>query len=477
MLSAFTPFRFETASPESVGISRASIAAFEEEIRSQNIGHQGYMLYRHGKLAASSLAEPYRPTDKRHVYSVSKSWTSTAVGIAVDEGLLSVEDHLVDFFPDLTPENAPENLRKMKLRHVLSMNTGHQTDTLGRVASREPGWAKRFLSLDVENEPGTHFAYNSTATYMLSAVLTRVTGQRMVDYLKPRLFNPLGIENVWWEESPEGVSDAGWGIHVSAEDMLKLGVLYLHKGMWEGKRILSEKWVEDASSFVSDNGANHDSDWQVGYGYKFWRCRHNCYRADGAYGQFIVISPEKDMAAVILSEDNRLQGILDVFWDTIFASLSDEALPESDGSEDIAVRPYQTLPDGDEAFEDVSFTAEDNPEQIAGLTLRHAGDALALTLTGKLEHSIELICTRGRWEYNRFSHCPITPTAFLANTAIGVPAEIAASYGVKDGHLTAALQFVTTPHGMTLDIDFAAKTLTVSRTISRGQADPVIRLS
>ncbi len=463
----FTPYEFETATPESVGIDSASIAAFEKRMRSEKIGHQGYMLYRHGKLVASSIAEPYRFSDKRHVYSVSKSWTSTAIGIAADEGLLKLDDKLISFFPNELPEKISENLSAMTLRHVLTMNTGHQNDTLGRVASTKPGWAKRFLSLEVENVPGTHFAYNSTATYMLSEVITRVSGMRMLDYLKPRLFDPLGIEGVWWEESPDGINDGGWGIHVSPEDMLKLGVLYLNKGIWNGKRILSERYIDEAVSAISDNSANPIPDWKVGYGFQWWRCRHNCFRADGANGQYIIVSPEKDSVSVIISENGDMQAILDAYWETIFAAMSDEPLPEATVKYDIAAVPCSSLPIvSGEHIECESYKISANATGITDITLESIGDELIAKLGG--EHSaVEVTCGAGRWEYNHFDHCPISPTRFVGELAIGIPADIAAAWGSENGRLTIRMRFVSTPHELCFEFDRKEGKVYLSRSLDK----------
>ena len=471
MLTGFIPFEFERSSPESVGIDSASIAAFEAKLREKKLGHQGYMLWRHGKLAAASIASPYSFTDKRHVYSISKSWTSTAIGIAAGEGLLSLDDKLISFFPEELPGKVSENLAAMTLRHVLSMNTGHETDTLGRVASREPGWAERFLSLDVEHVPGTHFAYNSTATYMLSAVITKVTGMRMVDYLKPRLFNPLGIKDVWWEESPDGVNDGGWGIHVSPEDMLKLGILYLNKGVWNGKRILSESYINEATSAVSDNSANTNPDWKVGYGFQWWRCRHDCFRADGAFGQYIIVSPEKDSVAVIISEDHDMQAILDVYWDTIFASMSGYTLSEPATTKyDTAARPCSLIPVfTGEHISPATYHIEKNFTDITEISLRSAGEKLILKLGGGLEKAVEIVCGAGEWEYNHFDHCPMTPTEFVGTLAIGIRADIMAAWGSDGDKLTVKLRFVSTPHEIILEFDRAAGKLAIMKSLDKGQ--------
>lgn len=466
MLTKFTPFTFETAVPETVGIDRESIAEFEAAIRETKNPHQGYMIYKDGKLAASSIASPYRVTDKRHVYSVSKTWTSTAIGIAVDEGLLSVEDTVISFFPELLPETVGENLAKMKVKHLLSMNTGHQNDTFPIVATSEPGWAKRFLSLPVENEPGTHFVYNTTATYMLSAILTKLTGMRMTDYLRPRLFNPLGIDGVWWDESPEGIDFGGWGIHVSAEDMLKLGVLYLNKGMWNGKRILSEEWIAEASSATSDNSMRKEPDWGCGYGYQIWRCQHNSYRADGAYGQYIIVSPDKNCVTVIISDmggiiGGSMQNLIDIYWNTIYAKMSDKPLPVKAGC-DIEARPIAEIPSGCAHVEARKLTLADNTAGIKSLEITPMDDGMMITVGGDDKHLCPIVCGFGEWEYNRIRHCPFRPgRGQLDDGELGMQAEIAAAYANNGDELTVVLGFVTSPHCVTLKI--TADKVTVCR--------------
>jgi CubicO group peptidase (beta-lactamase class C family) len=472
MLSEYISYKFETSAPEEAGISSDSIAEFEQRLHERGLGLQGYMFYRNGKLAASSMAAPYRPCDKRHVYSVSKSFISTAVGIACDEGLLSVEDDVISFFPDILPDQISENLAAMKVKHLLSMNTGHQTDTLGRIITGDIHWAKRFLSLPVENRPGSLFVYNSGASYMLSAIITKVTGMRAVDYLRPRLFNPLGIQDVWWEESPEKISYGGWGIHVSPEDMLKLGVLYLNKGLWQGRRIISEEWVDAASSFVSDNSERKDPDWKVGYGYQFWRCRYNSFRADGAFSQFIVISPEKQAVSVIISETGSYQDVINVYWDTVYASMSDKVMPAKECKNEI--KPFQELPERScKTIEHFGFKLPANQFGINSISIDSAGDDLILRLGGVSERSVELVCGAGKWEYNKIPHCPLIPAAFLAELAVGVYAEIAAAWGTNDGNLRIAMQFVTTPHGLVFDVELNSRTLKISRTLDRG-ANPTV---
>src|SRR5207237_1000798 len=190
------------------------------------------------------------------------------------------------------------NLKAMRIRDLLRMNTGHQTEP-----PRKPGepWTRTFLSQPVPFKPGTHFLYNTSATYMLSAAVQKATGQTVLDYLKPRLFDPLGIEDPAWETSPQGISTGGFGLSVRTEDIANFGQLYLRKGKWHGKQLVPEAWVDAATAPQTSNGSNPKSDWDQGYGYQFWRCRHGAYRGDGAFGQFCIVLPEQDAVLAITS--------------------------------------------------------------------------------------------------------------------------------------------------------------------------------
>lgn len=457
MLSKFTPFEFNTCEPEEVGVDSAAIAAFQAEMREKNIRHQGYIIYKDGKIAAASVAAPYRITDKRHVYSVSKSLTSTAIGIAVEEGLLSVEDSVISFFPDELPDTVSENLAKMKVKHILSMNTGHRSDTFLAVATEKSDWVKKFLSIEVEYEPGTHFAYNTTATYMLSAIITKLTGMRMTDYLRTRLFNPLGIKDVVWSESPEGIDFGGWGIHISMEDMLKLGVLYLNKGMWNGKRILSEEWVCKATSPISDSSSRGEPDWASGYGYQMWMNKNGGFRFDGAHGQFVIVSPDKNCVTVLISEINGIIAgsvgkYLDIYWDKIYSKISDKPI-EKKPHGDIGVKPVLPLPSGSADIAKRIVKLAENPFGITRLDISPAENGMALTVFGEYRHAAEIFCGFGEWEYTRVDHNPIHPyPQMLDDGEVGLTAEIAAAYAMSDGKLTVSLVFVTSPHGMTLTL-------------------------
>jgi CubicO group peptidase (beta-lactamase class C family) len=194
--------------------------------------------FRHGKVIAEGWWDPYKPDLRHTLYSTSKSFTSTAVGFAVSEELLSVDDKVISYFPDQLPDSVSPFLADMTVKDLLTMSAGQSPDPTGVIRSSGPEWVKSFLACPVNNEPGTTFLYNSMATYMLSAIVQKVTGEMVLDYLRPRLFEPLGIEGMNWEISPEGYNTGGWGLLLKTEDMAKFGQLYLQKGMWNDKQVI-----------------------------------------------------------------------------------------------------------------------------------------------------------------------------------------------------------------------------------------------
>ena len=266
--------------------------------------------------------------------SVSKTWTSSAVGFAIHEGLMGLNDKVIDYFPDKLPETVSENLASMTVRNLLTMNAGHEKDP-SKLRHTEQDWEKAFLATDIPRKPGTIYCYNSLATYMLSAIVQKVTGETLVEYLYPRLFRPLGINNVNWQVSPSGVNAGGWGLYLKTEDLAKLGQLLLQGGVWNGKQVLPAEWVKEMSARQVDcvpAGLNTDSlpdllndkkkaDWIQGYGYQMWRCRHNAFRADGASGQYIIVIPDKNtvIATTADAKDMRLE--INELWEHILPVL------------------------------------------------------------------------------------------------------------------------------------------------------------
>lgn len=317
------------STPEAQGISSQSVCDFVESVDKINTLHS-FMIVRHGQVIAEGWWQP-EAADKPHVlWSLSKSFCSTAVGLAIAEGKLGLDDAVLKFFPSEAPANPSENLKAMKVRDLLTMSCGHDPEP--KITDHAPT-VKEFLAQPVPHAPGTHFQYNTYGTYMLSAIVTKVTGQTVVDYLKPRLFDPLGIGNPKWDASPEGPSLGGYGLFLCTEDIAKFGQLYLQKGKWNGKQVLPEKWVEEATSKqVPNDQAGHSKigvDWTQGYGFQFWRCTHNAFRGDGRAGQLCVVMPEQDAVVAITADANAFQQQMNAVWDHLLPAFGTSALPEN----------------------------------------------------------------------------------------------------------------------------------------------------
>ena len=331
------------STPEAQGISSQAIREFVAAADQVNTLHS-FMLVRHGQVIAEGWWKP-EAADKLHVlHSLTKSFNATAVGLAIAEGKLNLDDPVLKFFPADAPTEVSENLKAMKVRDLLTMSCGHDSEpkTVGGAPS-----VKQFLAHPVVHQPGTHFQYNSMGSYTLAAIVTKVTGQTSYDYLQPRLFAPLGIENIEWPSSPEGYSLAGGGLKAHTEDIAKLGQLYLQKGKWHGQQLLPEKWVEQATSKQVPNDQESHSkigiDWQQGYGFQFWRCTHNAFRGDGAAGQLCVVIPEKDAVIAITADSGNFQGEMNAIWDHLYPAFQDHGVPEDVGAQESLKKAIATL--------------------------------------------------------------------------------------------------------------------------------------
>lgn len=214
----------------------------------------------------------------------------------------------------------------MTVKDLLTMSTGHEVEP---VAYDKSDWITPFLAAEVPHKPGTFFKYNTPATFMLSAIVQKVTGERVVDYLQPRLFTPLGIAAPKWDENPQGISIGGFGLYLKTEDIAKFGQLYLQRGIWEGKQLIPESWVAAATSKQVSNENQSNADWKQGYGFQFWRCRHNAYRGDGKDGQFCIVLPELDAVVVMTANTGDMQKQLNVVWDKLLPAFHDKVLKEN----------------------------------------------------------------------------------------------------------------------------------------------------
>lgn len=292
-------------------------------------GVHSYMVLRDGVVIGEGWWAPYRSDLPHSIYSVSKSVTSVAVGFAVGEGHLGVDDRVVDLLPEDRPRDVGERLAALRVRHLLTMTTGHAVDTvdlLAQVDGRD--WARTILAADLAHEPGEKFVYNSGATFLLSVILARLTGETLLDYLVPRLFDPLGIRSPAWQASPSGTVVGGWGLKITTEDLATFGEFCRREGEWDGAQLLPAGWMQEASAYhVATDGPGRElerADWRCGYGFQFWRSQHG-YRADGAFGQFAVVLPEQRVVIALTSGLQEGAQLMDLVWQRLFPGVDDAA--------------------------------------------------------------------------------------------------------------------------------------------------------
>lgn len=316
------------STPEEQGVPSKAIISFLERLKKQGQEHHSFMLLRHGHVIAEGSWYPYALEHYHMLFSLSKSVAATAVGIAAGEGLLSIEDYIVDIFRDELPEGYDPGYNKIKVKHLLSMTTGQKDCFVFSMNRKGNTWVEVFFNVPLVHKPGTKFMYNTGASYMLSAIISKLTGQSMIDYLTPRLFEPMGIEKPFSQISPQGIDAGGWGLYLKVEDIAKFGQLYLNKGIYNGKRLLPEGWVEDATSMhIDPEGLTPD--WQVGYGYQIWQGRHGTFRGDGAFCQYVIVMPEQDAVLACTNGMHDGQRYMNTLYDVLLPYMNSESsLPE-----------------------------------------------------------------------------------------------------------------------------------------------------
>lgn len=324
------------STPEEEGVSSEGLLEFIEAVEKEpKITLHSFMLLRHGKIVAEGSWSPYNCVNKHTLYSVTKSFTATAVGLCIAEGAFSLDEKVITFFPDDVPETISPNLAEMTVRHLLMMAPGYSSEPN---LTGEGNWVKAILAHPVTHKPGTTLFYNNTGPFLLSAIVQKVTGQKLEDYLTPRLFLPMGITETDWEYNPQKINIGGWGLRVSVESMAKLGQLYLQKGMWNGRQLLPAEWVAQATAIQNKHlpqwlkpGADTSADdYAQGYGFLFWHNRHNSYRASGALGQFIIVMPEHDAVLAVTAGSTLPQKELDLIWEYLLPAFKTNPLPQNE---------------------------------------------------------------------------------------------------------------------------------------------------
>jgi CubicO group peptidase (beta-lactamase class C family) len=316
------PSSLPRSTPADQQVDPTAILAFLDAMDERpDIEMHSLMVVRHGHVVAEGWWAPYSAGRPHLLYSLSKSFTSTAAAFAQAEGLLDLDDAVVVHFPEFADEITDPRSRSVKIRHVAAMASGHSREMLPEAVGRDRDEPVRgFLLIPPDREPGTVFAYSQPCTYTLASIIQRNAGMPLTRYLRPRLFDPLGIGHVGWHTFPPGREQGFSGLHARTEDIAKLGLLYLQRGQWEGVKLIDEKWVAEATSQQVSNPAEPNPDWRQGYGFQFWMSRHG-YRGDGAFGQFCVILPEQDTVIATTAYTLDMQAVLDAIWTRLLPGL------------------------------------------------------------------------------------------------------------------------------------------------------------
>ncbi|MEP7109426.1 MAG: serine hydrolase [Ferruginibacter sp.] len=466
-----------TGIPESEGVSSEGIISFLDAAGKSKTEFHSFMMLRHGKKIAQGWWNPYGADLKHTMYSCSKSFTATAIGFAVSENRLTVNDKVISFFPGELPDTISTNLSQLTVKDVLSMSDGQEPDPTFAVASRDSNWVKSFLAVPFKYKPGTKFLYNTLGTYMLSAIVQKLTGQKILDYLKPRLFEPLGIEGMDWEVDPKGINVGGWGLRIKTEDMAKFGQLFLQKGKWNGKQILPAAWVNEASTLKIiqhpeySQAKKDSSDWEQGYCYQMWRCLHNAFRADGAFGQFIIVMPDEDAVIAITAETPNMQEEINLVWQYLLPAMHKDKLPDNNpAAAKLAQKlssltlplPVKTNSPGATKIANKIFLLEPNEKDIQNLSFNFTDNTCDLKLkTGTGNY--QLAFGNGVWQPGTTTKKGPSLVGGAKASFVGLPPlKVDGTYDWKDEHtLVLTLRYIESPHTEKMICHFDEKNISV----------------
>ncbi len=469
------------STPEAEGVLATGIAKFVEAANNSQTEFHSFMLLRHGKVVAEGWWNPYRADLKHSLYSCSKSFTATAVGFALQEGKLALDDKVVKFFPNDLPDTVSKYLSELTVKDVLMMSDGQSPDPTSTVNSRDSNWIKGFLATPIVYEPGTTFLYNSLGTYMLSAIVQKVTGQKVIDYLTPRLFAPLGIQGIDWETDTKGINTGGWGLRLKTEDMAKFAELFLQEGKWNGKQVISSDWVKEASTekIMQDPTApqskKDSSDWLQGYCYQMWRCRHNAFRGDGAFGQFMIVMPDEDAALAITAETADMQAEINLVWQYLLPAFKKDKLPANNAADRALAQQLKTLalpvPKGNKettTLHNKTFTLDTNKLHLHQLSFQSINNNTYAVQFVTDAGSYTIPFGNGKWSLSETSKPgpSLTATA-IENTSMIYPTKVAGAYTWKDlNTIQLVLRYIESPHTETFICRLNDNKVTVEETKS-----------
>ncbi|NKB70067.1 MAG: serine hydrolase [Candidatus Latescibacteria bacterium] len=373
---------FTTASStESLGIPSRAILNFLQRIDAERICMHGFLLVRRNKIAAEGYWAPWSAQRKHRMYSVSKSFVSLAVGMMIDEGKLSLDDRVAQYFPDKLPEKLHPWLAASTVRDLLTMSTAHSSTSYTR---NDPDWVSTFFNRQPSHPPGTIFSYDTAATVVLTATVERLAGMPFLDYMRPRFLDPIGFSaDAWCIRTPEGVSWGGSGVVCTLRDLAKVALACMDGGLWGGKRVLPEQYLSEATAKQIDNSIRGN----CGYGYQIWRDPENGFSFRGMGSQYAICFPDKEFLFTCMSDTQGAPAgspIPAVMREEIYPHLADAPLPEdsdahaelADKIEQLAVLPIPGRPETGTAsqVDGAWYALEDNPMGITRMRLSFKDD-------------------------------------------------------------------------------------------------------
>jgi CubicO group peptidase (beta-lactamase class C family) len=456
------------ARPEKHGVDPRAIVAFLDEVAGAGLELHSFMLARGWDVIVEAWWAPYRADRPHMMHSLTKSVAVSGVAVALKEKLFSIDDKVVAFFPEELPAQVSDNLAAMSVRDLLTMRTGHEKEISGSVWRQiKTSWVAEFFKVPVVHRPGTRFVYSSAASFMLSAIVTRITGQTLRDYMEPRFFKPLGISGLSWDVGPGGINPGGNGLTWKTVDSLKLGMLYAQKGRWNDAQILTPQWVEDATRAQVDEGV---------YGYQWWIGPGKAFYAVGLFTQMSIVFPDHDAVLAVTSAIDESERLTPIVWKHFPAAFSRSGRPADATAHASLVertRNLSVLPALGAASSDVArrisgkpFRATPNAEGIESLRFDFAGDRCRFTLRdARGEHAVE--AGLGRWIEGRTSmtgnklHHQYQPESMVV---------VAAGQWTKPGTFQMTWQFAETAFRDTVVCRFTDDTLTFDRSVNVNSA-------
>jgi CubicO group peptidase (beta-lactamase class C family) len=467
------PALLPRSAPTASGVSSPAISALLDRLEEKSIECHSLMVVRYGKVIAEGWWAPYSADRPHLLYSLTKSFTSIAVGLAIADGLLSLDDRVADVLPDHVPAGISEQGRRISVHHLLSMTAGHRTDSLAEAWQLEPGdLVKGFLRLPFATTEGTRHAYDNSAAFILARMVERVVGCGLAEFLDERLFTPMGIDHAEWDRVGSGAAFGFHGLHLRTEAVAAFGELLLRGGIWGGGQPVPREWVElatrrhiDSRHYAEDAEEADRADFLCGYGYQFWISRHG-FHGNGAFGQHCVVVPSHDLVVVLTSaqqEVRQAQDVLDAIWECLLPGIGHPA----------SARDDEILTDRLRGLSLSLVPGSAGPERSVTATLDASAEGSALP-DGT---TVTVAPADGAWLI-RFGSLPEIEVGcgeWRESSPLGRP--VCASGAWQGGMFVADLYIVTTPHRVRLAVDADAGTAVATwSTIPLTSPDLVLHL-